>query len=377
MSNMGVGSHIANDMSLRYFSGDLDGARDSYTYGLNISAWILFVVSLLTLLAVCILNIMGFFDYSRSIAIFLLAVSVPVSFFAEIIGARLRLVNKNHIGGILSGVRAWAEPLLTIVLLMNSKSMASLALAVFLSSGIHVALTFYIARANEGRCHRKAIKAHFSMYAAIVKSGMGFMAFPLGNAIVFQGSLMLIAAVLGPVAVAIYGTTRTAARVVNQVLEILNQAVWPQLTKLHAEGRSQELKELWKRATAISSSMALIAAVAFAMWGPEAYVLWVRGSIEPSQELFNIFAIGIPLGAAWSSAGVLLLALNKQHAYGRFYFALSMLFIALAYAFATEFNLAGVAYASCVLDGLMAVITLFLVTKFIKSEAVISLHTRK
>ncbi|WP_338412937.1 lipopolysaccharide biosynthesis protein [uncultured Sphaerotilus sp.] len=372
MSNMGVGSLIANEMSLKYFSDDLNGARESYTYGLHICAGILLVVGVISFVVVCGLHFAGFLDFTKAAAIVLLAVSVPVSFFAEVIGARLRLVNKNHIGGILSGVRAWTEPLLTIIFLGIAKNIVSLALAVFLSAGIHVVLTFIIARLKERSCHRKRLSPPFSTYIAIVRSGMGFMAFPLGNAIVFQGSLMVIAGVLGPMAVAVYGTTRTATRVVNQLLEVLNQAIWPQLTMLYAEGRNLELKQLWMRATLISASTALFAAIAFAIWGPELYRLWVRNSIEPNGSLFIILAIGIPLGATWSSAGILLLALNRQIIYGRLYFAGSVLFMVLAYMFSTELNLMGVALASCLFDGLMVGTTFILVARFLKSEAVLS-----
>ena len=56
------------------------------------------------------------------------------------------------------------------------------------------------------------------------------MGFPIGNAFNLQGTLMAVGYALGPVDVAVFASARTVSRVALQMVQMVNNTFWPELS---------------------------------------------------------------------------------------------------------------------------------------------------
>ena len=78
--------------------------------------------------------------------------------------------------------------------------------------------------------------ANLASIRRLSSPAFAFMAFPVGNAISLQGLTVVVAMVLGPVAVVTFSTMRTLSRVGFQVLNAIARTLWPELSKAFGAG---------------------------------------------------------------------------------------------------------------------------------------------
>jgi O-antigen/teichoic acid export membrane protein len=146
----------------------------------------------------------------------------------------------------------------------------------------------------------------------LLKKGVAFQAFPLGNAVIFQGTLVIVQSILGPVAVASFSTARTLCRSVNQSMELVNQAVRPELSRLLGAGDYMRAARLHRIALIASVLIALFSFTILATFGQTLYGWWTGGAVDMPRMLLLLFLLPIPFNALWFTSSVVHVACNHH-----------------------------------------------------------------
>ena len=92
----------------------------------------------------------------------------------------------------------------------------------------------------------------------MIKPAVSFMAFPLANAISFQGLTLLVGAFFGPVSVALFNTYRTIARIAVQITAIFSHALWPEFSRLFGANAAVAIRQLYQSSVIIGALQACI-----------------------------------------------------------------------------------------------------------------------
>ena len=188
---------------------------------------------------------------------------------------------------------------------------------------------------------------------SIFTKGMAFQAFPLGNALTFQGTLFIVQAALGPAAVAVFATARTVVRTVSQLIEILNQSTWSEFSHLIGAGDMRRAAALHRAALAVSITASSFGAIVLLLAGPWLYATWLGKSLIVSRELFAFFVISLPLNALYTTTSTVHMASNLHTQLAIRYLGATFLSLMLCYVLSSYFGIAGAAVSVSLTDALM------------------------
>ncbi|MBC8053463.1 MAG: lipopolysaccharide biosynthesis protein [Sphingobacteriaceae bacterium] len=359
LASFGFGSVAANEMSMSVAAGDIKSANNVFSSTISLVLAIGFIGSIAAAVISPFIKWESFLNFPPdrhdeiALAVTFMAIAVFVSFLSETLLGRYRAAKKAHLAVFIISFGPWLDLLGIIVALKYSHRFDCLGFAMLASTTLFflVYLFFSWRVMPQISFSLKKIEPHRFKY--LFKKGAAFQAFPLGNALLFQGNLLVVQAMLGPAAVAIFGTARTLVRTVNQVMEVINQAIWPELSHLFGSGDLKKAAKLHRGAVGISILLSLLGVISLAVIGRTLYGLWVGKSIELSQELLVMFLLPIPLNALWFTSSVVHMASNQYEGLAvRYLIAAALAGIACA-ILSYFFGIEGAALSTMVVDILL------------------------
>lgn len=356
LANLGFGSVASNEMTMAVASGEISRARSLFStaFGLILAIGLGGFLLSLSLVPIVpwekILKVSDIRHSELSYAVIWLVMAVLVSFSAELYGGRFRAAKRAHVGMMLSGFKPWISLLLLFVALNYSTRFDVIAAATFFSVILHlVVLSFLSRRAlpevrfSFGEIERKWFKDLF-------RKGVAFQAFPLGNALLFQGNLLVVQAILGPAAVAVFGTARTLIRSVNQVIGLINNAIWPELSYLFGKGDMHQVARLHRLGVGLSIGVATAGVLALGLAGPDLYNFWVGKAIILPRHLLLFFLLPIPFNALWITSSVVHSACNRHEGLAKRFLLATLLSLVFCIVLSYYQGIEGAALSTLVAD---------------------------
>jgi O-antigen/teichoic acid export membrane protein len=253
-----------------------------------------------------------------------------------------------------------------IAILRLAEVVCSTAVAILGGSLLAVAFTYLIVRCV-GTVAYTLLLRHLSpwihlgiRYASVkamkqmAKPAFGFIALPLGNALSIQGLLLVIGASLGPIAVVSFSTLRTLSRVSYQLIGVIKNAFWPELSKAFGEGNISLARRLHRRACQAALALSVGAGALLWVLGPFIYRMWIRHNVSFNASCFHLLLLVAVTNSFWDTSSVIPMSTNSHCRISLYYSILSAFTLVLAWIFLSAFGLPGAALALLVTDGWMS-----------------------
>ena len=173
-------------------------------------------------------------------------------------------------------------------------------------------------------------EARSSVLKQLARPSILFALLVLGNLIAYQGSILMVSAALGGLAVAVLSISKTMIDVVRQGLYSINLALCPDFARMEALGEFEKLRTIHRMT--VAGVAALTLAVAASAWyeGPLIITAWTRGRIEPDVMLLRLFLILMAFQAPWAASSTVATATNRHHVQAIAYFISAIVGISLA-----------------------------------------------
>ena len=191
------------------------------------------------------------------------------------------------------------------------------------------------------------------MLRRLASPALAFLGFPIGNALALQGMVLVVSAELGAVAVVVLSVVRTLATTIRQLVNVINHAVWPELSRAIAADELPLARrihvESLRGALGIAAGSALVLVVA----GRPIIHLWAGGAVMPSPALLRLMLLTVLLDVAWLTSSVVLASVNRHQRTALLYLASNVISIALAATFVPELGLPAVPVALMASDVLL------------------------
>ena len=156
-----------------------------------------------------------------------------------------------------------------------------------------------------------------------------------------QGSTLIVSALFGSAAVALFVTLRTLCNLVRQISNSLIIALWPELTSLEASGDYDTLRSVFHLANKVITSICLAAAVFLIVGGQDLVELWTHGEVQYQAGLMNALLIMLVLQTPWLLSSTFLMATNRHKLVSTCYLISSLLGLGLGVLLALEFGTPG------------------------------------
>lgn len=347
MADLGIGSAAGNDMAMKVAAGDNEGARSVLRATLYISAVAAAIVTAAGALAGCMIWLIPSLHTSRisvgeaSSAAAILGIGVGIGFFSSAASGVYRAVGRNAAGVLIANLTRLMEIAALGVLLLVGAGPVDLSLCGLLIR----TLSLVIQRWHIGNISQWLIapgaKREKGAVRRLLRPALGFMAYPLGNALALQGPLMLIGVVMGPASSATFAALRTVARIPNQVTNVLGFSIWPEISKAYGEGNRPMLREMHRASWGITAIVALIAATTLSIFGPTLAEIWLHRSVLVDRWLLVGLLLIATTSSLWNASTVFLSAINAHAKFGLLYVVTNAIGLLLAGILGSSFGWAG------------------------------------
>jgi O-antigen/teichoic acid export membrane protein len=185
--------------------------------------------------------------------------------------------------------------------------------------------------------------ASFAEIRKLARPAFAYMAFPLGNALSLQGSLLAVGYALGPTEVVIFSTARTVSRVALQMVQMVNTTFEPEMSIAFGAGNYELTRTLLRRACQLALLVALVLVLVMLSFGPWFLVHWTGGHVPPSRPLLSILLAVVVLYALWSTSGTLMTSTNQHQRLATYYILGTSVACVLCYLMSRAYGLYGAA----------------------------------
>jgi O-antigen/teichoic acid export membrane protein len=357
-SNIGFGSVAGNEMTMLMARGEQDEALSVFQ-----SCWwmislllgvagVVMCVALYYLPMARLLNLTSISEHDAKWALFWLGLAVLFGQLEQLLQASYRCIARYSYGNFLKSCLTLAAFGVQLAPVMMGYGPRTVAM-VFALANIAVTLILCIAVKHDipwidyGWSH-----ASFKEIKRLTRPALAFMGFPIGQSFNQSGSLFAVNYALGADAVAIFSTARTVSRLALQVVEMVKNTVWPELSIAFGAGNADLVRTLHRRACQIALFISLAVVVVVAIFGPTVLHKWTLGKVPSSPGLIGLLLIVVVFYALWSTSSTLVAAINLHERLAMVYTFATGITVVLTYFAARRYGLYGAA-ASLLLSELI------------------------
>ena len=194
---------------------------------------------------------------------------------------------------------------------------------------------------------------------------VSFLFFPLGNAALLQGVVVVIGHTLGPVSVALFSTTRTVANIMIQAISLFSWASWPEISRQFGLGRRDQVAAYLIHGMQLAAIISIGIGLILLVGAPIIFSVWTAGRIEADRSLVALLVFASTLVTLRAFPSSILLATNQHVRYGVGYLFISLAVVAVTYLVLPVFGIRGAAAAVVVGEAINLILSMAFVLALI------------
>ncbi len=219
-------------------------------------------------------------------------------------------VNEGRQEGYINNLWQIGGRLLTLgAIVVGVENKAGLPMLVLIMAGTPLFANFAIAFHLMHR-HKWLIPklSNFvpNLVGRLLKTGTGYLGLDVSYLILMNAPYLLIANLKGAGAVTEFGIPLRAFAIVNMLVILLINPLWPAFIEATARGDHAWVRGAYKRAMSLTVGVALLPTLALIVWGKPIIRAWVGDSITPSMIFLVILGTWSFVFTVGNSAGVFL-----------------------------------------------------------------------
>ena len=307
--DFGIQTFVNQDLTVRYHRGDMEGLHIQQSTALRMLIGICVLASVLAL-SIWLMPVDEWLKMDGSGpgprlspmvvsgTVFTLALMMMANIIFGFFAGQFMVIGYSYIGQYWANAKNAAVILVSVPCLLLKTSFAMIALAQLLAVFVCI-VGVLITLFRLGRDIFPTLRYwDRSSVGAILGPSTYFALLFSTNFLVYQVPVLVLARGVGPVEVAIFGTTRTIFSMARQVLNSVTQAIGPEVTSLYAKGDWSQLSRLYDYSERIVFSLIPVVNFGTLFLGPVLAALWLHDRKLFTPGTYVLFAaISIVLSA--------------------------------------------------------------------------------
>lgn len=356
MADVGMVTAAGNRMNMAISAGDPAEANHVF-HSVQV-----FVTTVCALIAVMVIPLIWWFPWpvetnsDQRLAVIALSAGVLVSFFGGLTEQVFKSTQRYATGILLGNLTRLAEWFGGIAGLLLVGTFSAVAAGGLLMRVVFTLLSMRLASESSRGLSWGIRSASTKKVRELIQPAAAFMAFPLANALSFQGVTLLVGGLLGPVAVAMFNTYRTLARTAVQFTSLFSYALWPEFSRLFGIGSRDELRNLAVRSSWLGAAQALFISAALFILAPWILKLWTHDQISFDPVVFGVLMLYAAVCGIWNVPKVLLMATNRHGSLAIWSLVVGILCVGLVLALGSPLALIGVSGAMLISEVFIALV---------------------
>jgi O-antigen/teichoic acid export membrane protein len=331
---------------------------------------IIFVVPLLALCAVIPLLVFGFglsVDQRSALAALLLTALLSVA--CGLFDAAYRPFGKYPKVTVLLTTARIVDWIGMIAGLFIGSSLMSAAVGLLCGRAVSCIGLFLFALRDVPELEWNLDQVDRKLVRQLIRSGIGFLSFPVGSLLTLQGMVVLVGAQLGGSAVALFNSSRTLARLLAQLSILTGKSMAPEISRLYGSGKDREANALVNQLLWTILPLTVAGAVALELLGPTILARWSHGKIPFDRVVFTWLLAGAICAGYWQIRSTQLTATNRHSLLATMFLIVSAVTLFVAFVGEKAFGIAAAAAATCLVELAMVFCTSFALARVKRSTA--------
>ncbi|WP_230180392.1 lipopolysaccharide biosynthesis protein [Aquabacterium sp. CECT 9606] len=312
MADVGMVATAGNRMTMAIGRGDARQANAIFQSALLFMLLACGGLAAIALPVVLWAPVPGLVGWDERLALAALVLTVLLALFGGLAEAIFKSTGRYAQGTMLANGLRLAEWLGGMIGLFAGGSFAAVAIAALLVRAAGIFWMIWWSGQGPHPFSWGLRAAHTAEVRAMATPAVSFMAFPLANALSFQGITLVVGHLFGPAMVAVFNTYRTLARVAVQVTGTFGHALWAELSQLYGRGGAQAVAGLYRRSAWIGAALSVGLSLILYLLAPWLLQLWTHGRIGVQPALIGILLVYAAAGGVWHVPRVLLMATNQH-----------------------------------------------------------------
>ena len=302
MSDFGMTTAATNDMLANATRGEIDKVVRVYQ-----SLRLLVLMSCGTILAVAALLLALFGTQwlafaaqatgGRASLTMLLLVAYGLLTIANgLLDAGFRAADRFATGRLVLATNSLIESVLMFTAVLLGAGLFHAALILLLARVAGSIAGLFLLKLKVPWLAKVSWQLDFTEIKRLSEPALASMAFPVANALIYQGSTIVIGAALSPAMVPIFSTARTLTRVALQILTVVSVASLQRFTIAYAARDEHKMDRLILLNLAIVLFVLLPAAGVAAVFGRWIIAIWTHGKVHTPYLVLYLLAAGMGVG---------------------------------------------------------------------------------
>lgn len=348
-SNIGFGSVAGNEMTMLMARDEQDAALGVFQscwwlISLIMFASLLLLSAALYLLPVGrLLNLTELSEYDVKWALFWLGLSVMFGQLEQLQQSAYRCVARYSYGNFMKSCVSLLAFGVQLVPILRGYGPRTTAMVFALANITGTLFMCIMVKRDIPWIDYGWRHASIREIKRLTRPSLAFMGFPLGNALNIQGSQMAVNYALGPDKVAIFITARTVSRLALQVVEMVKNTVWPELSIAFGAGNMDLVRTLHRRAVQIALFVSMSVVFVVAVFGPTFLHRWTLGKVPSSPGLVGLLLVVVVFYSLWSTSSTLVAAINLHERLATIYAIATGITVVVTFFAARAYGLYGAA----------------------------------
>lgn len=286
--NSGIQSYGNNQMTLHYNRGEVTEAKTVQSSALRIMMAMVLVAAGagFALLFMPISRWMGLRYISSTAAaltLLLMILQLVTGWIFGFVSNSYMMVGELHRGAVWQNVRRLAAMLAMALFLWLRASFPVLALTQFLSMVVFTLVVIVEMRFRAPVLVPSLRYGNMRDLRGVLKPSAYYMLYALGGFLCWQGPVLLIQKILGPVAVALYAVTRLVFNMSRQGIIVVTQSIGQENIELIARRNWKQLRRMYDLSERVVLFFNSAATVGVLLACPLLFSVWLhrRGLYDP------------------------------------------------------------------------------------------------
>lgn len=360
MADVGMVTAAGNKMTMAMGSDDHLTANRIFQSAQLFMTTVCGSIALVTVPVILFAPLSWVQNFDQRLALVALCMGVLAALFGGLSEAIFKSTKRYPLGTLMSNAVRVGEWLGSMIGLVIFGNYAAVAIGGLLVRLIGTAIIAKVAGSGQHQIHWGTAAADTLEIREMVKPATSFMAFPLANALSFQGVTLLVGALFGPAAVAIFNTYRTIARLAVQVTAIFSHALWPEFSRQFGQGGAAAIQTMYKHSVLLGIAQSVMLSLVLYFISPLLLHYWTHGAIVFVPQLMILMLLYAAVGGAWHIPRVFLMATNQHTDLAYWSLAAGILSVGLAWLIGKVYDLNGVAVAMLVSEIFIAMVCVLL-----------------
>ncbi len=337
MSDFGLGAVAGNSMVIKMAQNDKAGALAIYRsvscFNAGMSLFIL-LLSIVLLFMSDLTQALGIHQLTSmdvKWVLLLLTLQILAGLQTSVLSAGYRSLERYAEGTALANTSRLIEWGMGIVMLLSGGGVVAVAAGMLAGRLFGYGVAYIRLQQLEPEFYFSVAKGDRQVVKKMLAPGFAFLAFPLGLALSIQGMTLVIGSVLGAVAVAQFSVLRTVSRVLVQLVTVLNQATWPEISRAYGAGDLALARKLHVNGCRFALLIGIGCIVGMLSFGDMIFELWLGKSFSLPFMTFLLLLVVALVNITSQASWVVLMATNRHQQFAVLFILASCIAIGQAY----------------------------------------------